>query len=183
MLKLHLKELEYFDDSKQEFVTLPALDLELEHSLVSISKWESKWKKPFLSESSRTDQETIDYIGHMANTAIPPEEIYPRLSESDVEKIATYINEEQTATWFYDPSKGKPQKKKPSETITSELIYYWIISLAIPTECQYWHLSRLLTLIRVCNEKNNPKKLSRAEIAERNRALNEKRKAEMNTRG
>lgn len=181
MLELTFEKVDLFDEATQQFVVLPERKIEFEHSLVSLSKWESKWEKPFLSSSERTDAETLDYIKCMALTPGIPDETFNYISQENLDRISDHINAKMTATWFTDRNAKKPNR----EVITAELIYYWMISLTIPFECQNWHLNRLLTLIRVCNEKNNPnkKKMSRSEIAARNRALNEQRRAQMKSNG
>lgn len=173
-------EPEKWDEIKEEFVPPEYKTLQLEHSLVSISKWESRWHKPFLSKKEKTSEETIDYIRCMTITQNVSPSVYSHLSGANIQEIDAYINDSMTATFFSD------NKKKGSKQtiITSEVIYYWMIALRIPMECQKWHLNRLLTLIKVCSEKNAPpKKMSRDEIISRNVALNEERKRKMNTKG
>lgn len=180
MLKINVSTKEALDQSTGEFVSLETFSLELEHSLASLSKWESRWEKPFLSSDKKTNEEIFSYIRDMVLTPNVPEKVFESFSSQNLDEINRYINAKMTATWFNDQ---KP-KGKSSEVITAELIYYWMISLGIPFECQHWHLSKLLTLIQVCNIKNAPpKKMSRKEIAERQRALNEERKARLNTKG
>jgi len=183
MLSITIKSIELFDETSQEFISTDEVILNLEHSLVSLSKWESKWEKPFLSDKEKTDDETLDYIKCMTLPKEVSPEIYFRMSSDNIKEISTYIDAKMSATWFNDTitQSGRPASR---EVITSEIIYYWMISLNIPFECQLWHLNRLLTLIKVCNQKNAPtKKMGRQELNARNRALNEARKAELNTKG
>lgn len=171
---------EGWDEKKQEFVEPKFQVLQLEHSLVSLSKWESKWCKPFLSKRDKTNEETLDYIKCMTLTQNVKPETYNRLTNDHVKQIYEYINAPMTATTFVEDKRTKGS----NEQTTAELIYYWMIALNIPLECQKWHLNRLLTLIRVCNIKNQPpKKMSRKEILSRNKALNEARRKQFNTTG
>lgn len=180
MLKIVVPGDEIFDEQSQEFGTKNDVTLELEHSLVSLSKWESIYEIPFLNKDEKTTEQTIDYIKCMTLTPEVPEEIFSRLSEQNMEEINNYIDAKMTATWFNEPP-GAPQTR---DVITSELIYYWMIVFQIPIELEHWHLNRLFTLIRVCNIKQSkPRKMSRAELAARNRELNAQRRAQLGTRG
>ena len=181
MLTIIIPSNELFDERTQEFVSTKEQKLQLEHSLVSISKWESKWCKPFLSKDTMTREETIDYIKCMTLTQNVDPAVYRNITNPIIKEINAYINAPMTATWFSeDNKKGSPNR----EVITSEIIYYWMITLQIPVEFQKWHLNRLLTLVKVCNIKNTPaKKLSRKELLNRNRALNESRRRAANSKG
>lgn len=180
MLKITVPGGEFFDERKQEFVVLKERTLQLEHSLVSLSKWESKWNKAFLSRNEKTTEETLDYVRCMTLTQNVDPEVFKHLSSKNIEEINSYISAPMTATWFPKEEGGGGSR----ETVTSELIYYWMITLNIPFECQKWHLNRLLSLIRVCNNKNTPpKKRSRSEIMRRNAELNAARRRKYNTRG
>jgi hypothetical protein len=180
MLTIIVPGTEMFDETNQEFVTEGDVVLELEHSLVSLSKWESIYEKPFLGKVEKSTQEIFDYIKCMVLTPNIAPEVYQNLSEGNIRDVNQYIDSKMTATWFSDP----PGSLATRDVITSELIYYWMIAFQIPFECQYWHLNRLFTLIRVCNLKQaKPKKMSRAEMAARNRELNAQRRAQLGTKG
>lgn len=182
MLQITIPATELWDDRNQVFINTKEQTLQLEHSLVSISKWESKWCKSFLSKTEKTYDETIDYIKCMTITQNVSPEVYDRLTKENIEQINEYIQAPMTATHFLDEEKSG---RSNGEQVTSELIYYWMIALNIPIdECQKWHINRLLTLIRVCNIKNQPaKKMSRREIMSRNAALNAARRKQLNTKG
>ena len=182
MITILVPEQEYYDSGTNKFYTVKARSLQLEHSLISISKWEAKWKKPFFGKDRMTNEQFLDYISCMSLTPNVDPEIYKFLGRDNYNKIADYINDPMTATWFSDDdSKNKRPRR---ETVTSELVYYWMIALNIPMECQKWHFNRLMTLIKVCNIKNTPaKKMKKSEIMSRNRALNEARRKALNTSG
>ena len=180
MLTIIVPGTELFNEDTKEFTTSEDFVLNLEHSLISLSKWESLFEKPFLGKDPKTDFEVLSYIECMAISTGIPSDLYSRLSTENLEAVNTYINAKMTATWFSEDKKSRPSK----EIVTAEVIYYWMISLTIPMECENWHLNRLFTLIRVCNQKNAPpKKMSARELAARNRELNAQRRVQLNTRG
>lgn len=180
MLKIIVPGTEMFDDSTQEFTTVDDVTLELEHSLVSLSKWESIHEIPFLGKEEKTTAQIISYIKCMTLTPDVSDEVYQNLSNQNFDAVSEYIDAKMTATWFNEA----PGAPKSREVITAELIYHWMVVFQIPFECQYWHLNRLFTLIRVCNIKQSkPEKMSRSEIAARNRELNEQRRKQLGTRG
>lgn len=176
MLNITIPSVDYFDEAKSEFVTLDEVSLTLEHSLVSISKWESKFEKAFLSKDEKTPEETFAYIENMILESSSPTYDLKHLGRANVNKINEYINAKQSATWFTD----LPGKKASGRgtVITAELVYYWMVAHQIPFECQYWHINRLFTLIKICNEKNKPpKKMSNREVMSQHKALNAQRRA------
>ena len=179
MLELHIPQGELFDFESSKIVKLPAIDVRLEHSLLSMSKWESKWEKPFISKGEKSPEETLDYIRCMTLNRVS-DRVYSNLTTLEIDQISKYIDSPMTATTFRENG----QADKNREMVTSELIYYWMIALSVPVEFENWHLNRLLTLIRVCNIKNTPpKKASKREILNRNRNLNAARKQQLGTTG
>lgn len=181
MLKIIIEEQELYDEEKNLFYHSKQLELELEHSLLSLSKWEAKHEKPFLSSKDLSDEEIFDYVMCMLLTPDVTEEDVAMHKALIYARVNEYINSPQSGTTFGE----LPEKRVLNERITSELIYYWMLALNIPFgDCEKWHLNRLFSLIRIANNKNSPqKKMSRNELAQRNRELNEKRKKEYGTRG
>ena len=181
MLQLVVESTEFFDETREEFVTVPGQTLQLEHSLLSLAKWESKWKKPFLGKTDLSVEEQLDYIRCMTITRDVNPLVYESLTKSQLQEISDYINDPMTATTFNNRHKPASSRR---EVITSEIIYYWMIDSGIPFSCEKWHLNRLLTLIRVCGIKNSPqKKMSKREAANQQRSLNAARRARLGTRG
>lgn len=180
MLRIIIEGDEFYNEEKEEFFTKDDVTLDLEHSLISLSKWESEYQKPFLSTGEKTAEEIFGYLKAMVVTPGADLDALYRCSSKTVEKIQLYIDSTQSATTF-----GRmPERRGPSEVITSELIYYWMISYNIPFECERWHLNRLFALIRICNIKQQkPRKMSRSEIAQRNADLNAQRREQLGTRG
>lgn len=170
MLNIIIPSTELWDERNEEFIYTKERKLQLEHSLVSLRKWEAKWNKPFLSKNEKTVDEVIDYVKCMTITQNVPDECYNYLTNKNIEQVNRYIGLPMTATWF---KKTKKVAGTNREQITAELIYYWMISFNIPIECQKWHLNQLLTLIQVCNEKNKPqKKMSKQELYRQHAAIN-----------
>lgn len=179
MLSLKVAGKEFYDERTNQFITTKPQTIRLEHSLISISKWEQKWHKPFLGREAKTYEEELDYIRCMiVDQNIDPNVVYA-MPASDFEAIRAYINDEATATTF-----KKENGRTSREVITSEIIYYWMTTLEIPFECEKWHLNRLLTLIRVCNIKNAPsKKMKKKDALAQQRSLNAARRARSGSRG
>lgn len=179
MLQIRIPAVDQWDEVNEEFVSTKEQILTLEHSLVSISKWESKWQKPFLRKTPKTFEETVDYVRCMNMTQNVNPKVFSFLTVENMQQINAYIESPMSATTIRE-SPGR----KGGEEVTSELIYYWMVAHGIPFECQKWHLNRLLTLIRICNIKNQPtKKQSRREILSQNAALNAARRKQLNSRG
>lgn len=170
-----------WDEKKQEFTSAKEQTLQLEHSLISLSKWESKWHKSFYSKENMSIEETLDYIKCMTLTPNVKPEVYLRLTRENIDEIMKYIHDPMTATTFTNRDQNNTIS---GERVTSELIYYWMIALNIPFECQKWHLNRLITLIRVCEIKSKPpKKMSAHETINRYAALNAARRKQLGTKG
>ena len=179
MLKITIPSQELYDEDNSIFVSTKETILTLEHSLVSLSKWESKWKKPFLTKEDKTRYETIDYIRMMTITQNVDDMVYNFIPQNIIDMVVRYIGDPMTATTFSNERTGGGR-----DIITAEIIYYWMITFSIPFECQKWHLNRLLALIKVCNIKNQkPKKMSKSSIINQQKALNAQRKAKLNTTG
>ena len=180
MLRLTIPPIELWDSVREEFVYTKAYTLQLEHSLVSISKWESKWCKPFIGKEGKTREETIDYIKCMTLTQNVDPMVYNYLRDEQFKQVKDYIDAPMTATWFREEKKARPSR----EQVTSELIYYWMVAYNIPFECQKWHLNRLLTLVRICNAKNQtPKKTPKKEMLRERAALNAARRQRLGSKG
>ena len=180
MLPLYIPKGEFWDEEHERFMYTKETVLKLEHSLISISKWEAKWQVPFF-DTEKTTEQIVDYIRCMTlNTDVDPL-VYRRLTRSDYEKINAYIASPMTATTIRDDGSHRKNKGK---IITSELIYYWMFSFQIPIETEKWHINRLLMLIRVFSEENKPnKKMTQREIMNQNKALNAARRAKLNSKG
>lgn len=179
MLTITIPSYELFNDVTQEFISEDERAIQLEHSLLSISEWESRWNKPFLSNMEKTPNEIIDYVRCMTLTEGVPETAYLYINSEQYKLINDYIAAPMTATTISEPP-GKASK----EIMTSELLYYYMIAANIPFECERWHLNRLLTLIRICSIKSQPeKKRPINEVMKSNAALNAARKKQFNTKG
>lgn len=180
-IKVPISE-EEWDEEKEEFIEAKYCTLRLEHSLLSISKWESKWCKSFIAAKTLTDEEIIDYIKCMTITQNVDPEVYNHLTIENQHQIKAYIDAPMTATHIADDPKGAANR----DVVTSELIYYWMMSLNIPMECQKWHLNRLITLIKVFNVKNQPpdkRRMSKSELMSRNAAINAANRKRFSSKG
>lgn len=189
MLTITIPAKEGWDENTQEFVHVKEQTLCLEHSLVSLSKWEAKYHKPFIGTEKKTAEELLYYVQCMTITQNVDPKTYSLLSQEELEAINNYIQDSRTATWFNDrkTKTGATAGRSKNETVTSELIYYWMVSFQIPFECQRWHLNRLLTLIRICKIKEQQDgksgRMSKRDILSQNAALNAARRSRMHTKG
>jgi len=181
MLEITTMEDEFFDQQTNKFIPIPSCTLTLEHSLISLAKWESKWHIPYLGESAKTENQELDYIRCMVIGTTPNIVVFNSLSEVNILKIRDYINNPMTATTFQKKKNDRPRK---NEVITAEVLYSRMFTHGISMECQKWHLNRLLTLIRVCDLQNAPKdKMTKKQTAQWNAEQNAARRAKYNTRG
>lgn len=180
MFKLHLPATERFDEINSKFVIRAETDLELEHSLLSVSKWEEHYEKPFLTETEKSEDEELFYILCMDVKGNLTEELVRTLSRDELDAIKRYISASHTATTF---TRHQKEPGGHRDIMTSEVIYYTMIALEIPFECESWNLNRLFTLIRVCSIKNNPKKMGMKDLMKSNASLNAARRAAMGSRG
>lgn len=179
MLEIPIPKGKVFNNDTQMFYDVPSCTLKLEHSLISVSKWESRWHKSFLSIKDKTSEMTIDYIRCMEISKNIDPIVYYALTPKDISEITAYIEDPMTATTFNEPKRAPSRK-----IVTSEQIYYWMFSYSIPKECEQWHLNRLLTLIHIFELESQPKKkMSRSAILKQNAALNDARLARLHTRG
>lgn len=188
MIEITIPPRELYDETSESFFLFKGATLRLEHSLLSISKWESKWKKPFLDDKvKKTSEEAADYVRCMTITQSVDPLAYFCLTQDNMDTITKYLEDSQTATWFTERDEQKSKAKmsaRGGKKITSELIYYWMTQLNIPFECEKWHINRLMTLIKIANLEGQPqKKMSPQEQARYRHALNESRKAQHHTRG
>lgn len=180
MLKVVLPPNEFWDSETETFITVESVEIELEHSLISLSKWESKFQKPFLSVEKKTPAEILEYYYCMFITPNLEKTVLNQMTQEIHDKISDYIESKESATTFGE----MPKTSVKGETITSELIYYWMVAFNIPFEAENWHLNRLFSLVRICNIKNSkPKKMSKREAAEERQRLNAERRAKYNTKG
>lgn len=183
MLTLTLHGKQSWDDAKEEFVYEDVIELELEHSLVSLSKWEAIWEKPFLAPGEKTTEETLGYVETMCLTPNIPPEVFQLLTNDHLRQVNDYINAKMSATWFTElPGGAKTPAKR--DIITAEVLYYWIFSAQIDICVENWHINRLFTLLKVFNEKNAPpKKMRKGDAAAQRRMLNAQRKTQLGTTG
>jgi hypothetical protein len=175
---------EFFNSETNEFITIKGTTLKIEHSLVAVAKWESKWHVAFLDENTeKTPEMMLDYIKCMTISQNVNPDVYNHLTPSIISEINAYIEDPMTATTFRDMGKHGNR----GEFVTNEIIYYWMIAQNIPLECEKWHLNRLMTLIRVCSEKNAQQsgnnKMKKKDIINQNRALNAARRKASGSRG
>lgn len=179
MLELEIPATEQWDEKNQEFIYSEKQTLCLEHSLISLSKWESKWHKPYLSSKELSREEALDYVRCMTVNKVKDDKVYEFITPEMFKQINDYISDPMSATFF-----NNKQERGSNQKIISELIYYWMISLGIPFECEKWHLNRLMALIKVCQRKSGGgKKMSTSDLNARNAAINKARRAKMGSKG
>lgn len=184
MLELHIDQQRLWDEEHEVFIPIKEQTLRLEHSLLSLSKWESKWHVPFLSKNEKTREQLLDYVRCMTVTQNVDENTYYALSKKNFDEINDYIGNPMSATTFQVAGEGHGQQKPNRETMTSELIYYYMSAYSIPYECEKWHLNRLLNLIRIASIKNSsPKYRSKKDVMSQNARLNAARRARLGTKG
>lgn len=181
MLTITIPSAEFWDEKSEQFIYTKAQTLKLEHSLVSISKWESRWHKPFLSKETKTYEETIDYIKCMTLTQNVSPDVYQYITNANIDAVNQYIAASLTASTVREEKGGSTNIRK---NITSELIYYWMVCYNIPLECQKWHLSRLFMLIRICEAENKPhKKRSKRDLYRYHNEVNAANRKRFNSKG
>lgn len=186
MLELTIPSSEWFDERTNEFIYVPATTLRLEHSLISISKWEGRWKKSFFREVQKPFQEYMDYVKCMSLDKNVNSLVYGSLNASLRKQIDDYMDDNPTATKFMTDSRPIGRSPNYRRAVTSELIYCWMFQNNIPMECEKWHINRLMTLIRVCQVENpeyKGKKMPKADVARSYAALNAQRRAQMHSKG
>lgn len=175
-----------WDPTIEKFITTKETKLSLEHSLVSLSKWESKWHIPFLASKQLAPEQVRDYVRCMTITQHVDPFVYYALTQENLDDIMKYIEDPMSATVINEKALQASRKgPRRDQIVTSELIYYWMTALNIPFDpCQKWHLNRLMMLIKVASvEQQPPKKMSKADAMSQQRALNAARKAKLGTRG
>lgn len=188
-LKIKTKDVKLWNEATEEFEhkIVPGRTIVLEHSLVSLSKWEAKYKRPFI-DSEKTNEETLDYIKMMTITQNVPDDTYKYLDKDEIKKINDYIIDPMTATKFSYNSQAGSSPKKDTSKVTSELIYYWMTLYNIPDRYEKWHLNRLLVLLRIARIKTDEQhgktnKMSRSDIIAQNRAINAQRRLKFGSNG
>lgn len=181
MLQITIPEREFWDEEKEEFVYIKEHKLRLEHSLVSISKWETKWHKAWFGKREKTNEEIYDYVRCMTLDQNVKPEVYKALTRQNFDEIMEYLKDSMTSIKFPDT----PAKSKSKDTVTSELIRFWMVSYNAPIEYEKWHINKLMAFLRVCSMKsgNDNKKVNKAALRSRNAAINERNKALLHTKG
>ena len=180
MLRITVPAKEMWDEEKEEFVYGDEVTLEFEHSLVSLSKWESKHHKAFLTKKEKTAEEHLDYIKCMTLTEDVPDEVYARLTQENVDQIVAYIEDPMSATYYFDDKKQTGSR----DVMTAEYIYYCMFANNIPLDFENRHLNKLIAIIKMCGLKNSPpKKMSKTDIANRHRQINAANRAKYHTKG
>ena len=178
------KTAELWDPVREIFLNTKETKLTLEHSLVSLSKWESRWKVPFLNNTKMTEDQLRDYVRCMTITQNVDPNVYYALTQENFEAIVRYMEDPMTATKINEKNLPKGKGGPGQKVVTSEVIYYWMTALNIPSEYQKWHLNRLMTLIKVASIEQQPaKQMSKKDIMAQNKSLNAARRARMHSKG
>lgn len=183
MLKVNVPVREWLDEKTNEFIRSPQTTLTLEHSLISVSKWEAKHRKPFSTsfEAGMSVEDFRDYVRCMTIGKTVDQMTYYALSPKNFEQIQQYISDPCTATTIRNTRKNK---KRNNKVVTAELVYCWMFSNNIPMECEKWHFNRLMTLIQVCFlENREPEKMSKRDVMKQNSALNAMRRSKCHSKG
>lgn len=181
-IKIIVPAVEAYDPATSSFIDWPAVEIEMEHSLASLSKWEASFGKPFLTKTEKTTEEVVAYFQCMCLTPNIPREVFERIDMDLFKQINDYIDSKQTATWFREIP-GQPARNS-RQTVTAEVLFNWMIQMNVPMEFQHWHLNRLFTQLKVISQANQPKKkVGRQEAMAQQRALNAQRRAQMNSSG
>ena len=173
VLDLYIPGKEFWNSELQEFIYTKDITLHLKHSLVSLTRWEQHYKRRFLDNGPKNEEEYRFYIQCMTlNKDVDPL-VYTVLQEDDIKKVTDYLHDSMTATTLPKQNNNRSN----SEKLSSELIYYYMTALNIPFECEKWFLNNLIILISIASIKNNPQEKKSKPSWSSIRALNAERNA------